>query len=172
MQLNAPQKSKAPQYWPFVGRKPRCLHKGPVRRKAYLCHGGVIVGKDGLVDVYLDKLGWYLNQSIWASAKFADMMTSSNGNIYALLDPLWGESTGDRWIHLTKASDAELWCFLWFAHEQTVEQAIETPVIWRCHRAHYDVTVMDPHMLWLSTNHWLRLTIIGWSNDIQCNSFF
>ena len=27
-----------------------------------------------------------------------------------------------------KASDAELWCFLW--SEQTVEQTTETPVIW------------------------------------------
>ena len=29
-----------------------------------------------------------------------------------------------------KASDAEFWCFLWSAPEQTVEQIIETPVIW------------------------------------------
>ena len=43
---------------------------------------------------------------------------------------LWGESTGHRWIPLTKASDAEFWCFLWPAPEQTVEQTIETPVIW------------------------------------------
>ena len=26
--------------------------------------------------------------------------------------PLWRQSTGHRWIPLTKASDAELWCFL------------------------------------------------------------
>ena len=30
---------------------------------------------------------------------------------------------------LTKASDAELWCFLWFEPEEMVEQTIETPVI-------------------------------------------
>ena len=30
----------------------------------------------------------------------------------------------------TKASDAELWCFLWSTPEQTVEQTLETPVIW------------------------------------------
>ena len=29
-----------------------------------------------------------------------------------------------------EASDAELWCFLWSASEQMVEQRIETPVIW------------------------------------------
>ena len=30
----------------------------------------------------------------------------------------------------TKASDAELWCFLWYAPEQSFEQTIETSVIW------------------------------------------
>ena len=43
---------------------------------------------------------------------------------------LFGESTGDRWIPLTKASDAELWCFLWSAPEQTVKQTVAAPVIW------------------------------------------
>ena len=36
-------------------------------------------------------------------------MMSSNGNIFSVTGPSWGES-GDRWIPLTKASDAELWC--------------------------------------------------------------
>ena len=43
----------------------------------------------------------------------SSMMTSSNGNIFRFAGPLWGEFTGHRWIPLTKASDAELWCFLW-----------------------------------------------------------
>ena len=30
------------------------------------------------------------------------------------------------WIPLTKASDAELWCFLWSVIEQTAEQTFET----------------------------------------------
>ena len=42
---------------------------------------------------------------------------------------LWGEFTGHRWIPLTKASDAELGCFLWSVPKQTAEQTIETPVI-------------------------------------------
>ena len=33
-------------------------------------------------------------------------------------------------IPLTKASEVELWCFLSSAPEQTVEQTIETLVIW------------------------------------------
>ena len=35
--------------------------------------------------------------------------------------PLLGEFTGHRRIPLTKASDAELWCFLWSTPEHTVE---------------------------------------------------
>ena len=58
------------------------------------------------------------------------MMTSPNGNIFRVTGPLWGESTGHRWIPLTKASGAELWCFLWSVPEQTAKQTIETPVIW------------------------------------------
>ena len=56
------------------------------------------------------------------------MMTSSNWNIFRITGPLCGEVTGES--PLTKASDAELWCFLWSAPERTIEQAIETPVIW------------------------------------------
>ena len=43
------------------------------------------------------------------------MMTSSNGNIFRVTGHLCGEFTGPRWIPRTKASDAELWCFLWSA---------------------------------------------------------
>ena len=55
-------------------------------------------------------------------------MTSSNGSIFRITGPLWGESTGH--IPLTKASDAELWCFLTSTPEQTVEHTLETPVTW------------------------------------------
>ena len=67
------------------------------------------------------------------------MIASSNGSIFGVTGPLCREFTGYQWITLTKASDAELWCFLWSAPEQAVEQTMETPVIWY---AHYDVTVM------------------------------
>ena len=42
-------------------------------------------------------------------------MTSSNGNIFRVTGLLCGEFTAHRRIPLTKASDAELWCFLWSA---------------------------------------------------------
>ena len=34
------------------------------------------------------------------------------------------------WIPPTKANDAELWCFLLSAPEQTIEEIIDTLVIW------------------------------------------
>ena len=57
-------------------------------------------------------------------------MTLSNGNIFCVTGFLWGEFTGHRWIPPTKASDGELWCFLWFLPEPTFEQTMEMPVIW------------------------------------------
>ena len=44
--------------------------------------------------------------------------------------PFVGEFTGHRWISRPKACDAELWCFLWSAPEQIVEQTIAALVIW------------------------------------------
>ena len=44
------------------------------------------------------------------SSKNCIMMTSSNGNIFRVTGPLYGEFTGHQWIPLTKASDVELWC--------------------------------------------------------------
>ena len=40
------------------------------------------------------------------------MMMSCHRNAFHITGPLWGESTGYRWIPLSKASDAELWWFL------------------------------------------------------------
>ena len=45
------------------------------------------------------------------------IMTSSNGNIFRITGHLCGEITGHQWIPHTKASGAELWCFLWYASE-------------------------------------------------------
>ena len=61
----------------------------------------------------------------------AIMMTSSNGNIFRVTGPLWRETTGDRWIPFTKASDAELWCFLLSTLEQYA--GFEAPLrsLWR-----------------------------------------
>ena len=51
------------------------------------------------------------------SERTCSVMMSSNGNIFRVTGPLCGEFTGHRWIPLTRASDAKLWCFLWYALE-------------------------------------------------------
>ena len=56
--------------------------------------------------------------------------------------PLCGEFAGHRRIPLTKASDAELWCFLWSELEQTVEVNNREAGDLIRHRSHYNVTVM------------------------------
>ena len=56
--------------------------------------------------------------------------------------PLCGELTGDRWIPLTKARDAEVWCFLWSAWINDWVNYHEAGDL-RRHRGHYDVIVMD-----------------------------
>ena len=53
------------------------------------------------------------------------MITSSNGSIFHITDPLCGKFTDHWWTPLTRASDAELWCFLWSAPEQSIEKTTE-----------------------------------------------
>ena len=52
---------------------------------------------------------------LWGDKPDKHMMTSSNGNSFRITGPLCGEFIGPLWIPGTKASDAELWCFLWSA---------------------------------------------------------
>ena len=70
------------------------------------------------------------------------MMTSSNGIIFRVTGSLCGEFTCHRWIPLTKASDAELWCFLWYAPWINGWVSNREAGDLRHHRAHYDVIVM------------------------------
>ena len=71
-----------------------------------------------------------------------DMMASSNGNTFRVTDHLCGEFTAHRWIPLTKASDAELWCFLWSAPWINGWINSREAGDLRRYRTHYDVIVM------------------------------
>ena len=63
-------------------------------------------------------LGWEdCSAYLYVKHLVNNMMTPSNGNIFRIIGPLCGEFTGHQWIPHTKASDAELWCFLWSAPE-------------------------------------------------------
>ena len=65
-------------------------------------------------NLLLQFIAWY---SEVLALTYHCMMTSSNGNIFRVTGHLCGEFTGPRWIPRTKASDAELLCFLWSASE-------------------------------------------------------
>ena len=90
-------------------------------------HCVIILKKMSLLWIYSGS--WPNTIGLWEIVCWF-MLASSNGNIFCVTGPLCGEFTGHRRIPLTKASDAEIWYFLWSAPEQTVEQTIETPVIW------------------------------------------
>ena len=71
------------------------------------------------------------------------MMTSSNGNIFRVTGPWCGEFTGDRWIPRTikgqwrgalRFSLICAWINGWVKNHKAGDL--------RCHRAHYDVTIM------------------------------
>ena len=81
------------------------------------------------------------------------IMTSSNGNIFRVTGPLWGEFTGHRWIPLTKASDAELlvfslicaWTNGWANHRDT-SCSLWRPsngFVWFYHRIPYTKATAD-----------------------------
>ena len=59
----------------------------------------------------------FMLSSVCLTTRDLNMLTSSNGNIFRVTGHLCREFTGHRWIPRTKASDAELWCFLWSASE-------------------------------------------------------
>ena len=93
-------------------------------------------------------------------------ITPSNGNIFRVTGPLWWESTGRRWIPLTKARDAELWCFIstnGWANDRDAGDL-------RCRRTHYGVTAMgtEPQKcswrsgLWPDTSAWSRWFVKNW----------
>ena len=99
-----------PRYWNFVWR----IHQSPVHTSAPFCYKMV----------HCRIWDWCIVGVVHRSTLLEDpmsvsliMMTSSNGNIFRVTGHLCGEFTGPQWISHAKASDAELWCFLWSATE-------------------------------------------------------
>ena len=128
------QTSSWPADWPRQDLQRRQPQSGPQRPRARglgwhrSSRGGHLSGKCWPKSYVT--LAAITDTIVWACLWAKFMMTLSNGNIFRVTGPLCGEFTGHRWIPLTKASDAELRCFLWSAPEQTFVQTIETPVIW------------------------------------------
>ena len=79
---------------------------------------------------------WFHKKCLWTKSVTSvvtcvRMMTSSNENMFRITGLLCGEFTGHRWILLTKASEAGLWCFLWsFATGAIVSKLNGSEKIW------------------------------------------
>ena len=95
-------------------------------------------------------------------------MTSSNGNIFRVTGPLWGECPSHRWSPLTKASEAELWCFLWSTNSWAINRDAR---YLRRHCAHYNATVMwlpGTRQKWSSTIKLCQRIVRGLLNIVRC----
>ena len=114
---------------PMSGKMIFILKQGPVIRISgkifYInfrtdihCRTACYVSMHSHIYTYFKILGHKdVTEAIKYYSKPVNMMTSSNGNIFRVTGHLCGKFTGPRWISRTKASDAELWCFLWFTSE-------------------------------------------------------
>ena len=81
----------------------------------------------------------YCQRMRWVSEQYP-MIISSNGNIFRITGTLCGEFTGHQWIPLTKASDADLWCFFDLRlHNGWINNWDAGGL--RRHHIHYDITV-------------------------------
>ena len=58
---------------------------------------------------YMDSEQYHNINSLKSDILYDDVIKWKH---FRVTGPLCGEFTGPRWIPLTKASDAELWCFL------------------------------------------------------------
>ena len=68
-------------------------------------------------------------------------MTSSNGNIFRITGPLWGESTGDLQRPVTRSFDV----FLDLRLNKRLGKQSRSRIFGTPWRSNYDVTVMVPH---------------------------
>ena len=93
-------------------------------------------------------VGFYIKSLHWQYHNH--MKKSSNENIFRVTGPLWGISTGDRWMPLTKARHAQLWWFFMCAWTNGWANSRHAGNLRRL-SAHCDVVVMHTRtMMWLS----------------------
>ena len=117
----------------------------------------------------------YMGKRAYSSpyAVGACMMTSSNGNFFRVTGPLWGESTGQRWIPLTKGEWRGSLMFLCCYSEQAVEQTLDKPVIrdvmtvmWSRPKAEWNASEATLHDMrkWIQRNRYEKY------NGQQCKN--
>ena len=89
-----------------------CEHSCPKQAQYITCEHSIIK----LRNMILSEFYYRLAKDYFVHAKALMhnfMVTPSNGNIFLVIGLWCGEFTGHRWIPFTKASEAELWWFLW-----------------------------------------------------------
>ena len=70
------------------------------------------------------------------------MMLSSNGNIFRVTGPLWGESNGDRWIPITRSMTQSFEVFVDLClSKQSRRRRFETPSLWRHCNDNDDISI-------------------------------
>ena len=118
--LSQHKKNQSPRYLPTMVRYFRSLlhSRGADQTGSiYWCSMREIYLFLSALTTEAPAMGMWHTERLHLKKKVKDMMTSSNGNIFRVTGHLCGEFTGPRWIPHTKASDAELWCFLWSPSE-------------------------------------------------------
>ena len=90
---------------------------------------------DILIEIYRSLVQWLGvdQETSWILSELRYWLLPINAwwlNQMETVSALLAFCAGNSPITVTKASGAELWCFLWSAPEPTVEQTMETLVIW------------------------------------------
>ena len=116
--------------------------------------------RPAIIWTYAGTFNWCITQP-WC------MMTSSNGNIFCFIGPLCREFTAHRWIPLIKASNMELWCFLWPAPEQSRCWWVEMPShsLW-CHCDGVDISGL------LCRKYIQATGLDAWASRVKCPARF
>ena len=96
-----------------------------------------------------------------------EMMTSSNGNVFHITGLCEGNALAThRWIPLTKASDAELWYFIWSAPEQTAEHGTKIT------RVLFLMDIKTGHGAHFMNDIYSIVIQIRWKNGFTIVSFY
>ena len=73
---------------------------------------------------------WYILYLYYFTLNKSCLSLSLSLETFSVLLAFWAGNSPVTSEFLTEASNAELWCFLWYAPEQTVEQTLDTLDIW------------------------------------------
>ena len=95
-------------------------------------HGyGVYIHQQNFVEINLLKFGNSTNSWVAYCWRVRLLIAMHDDVIkWKHFPRYWPYVRGTTGNPITKASDGELWCFVWSTPKHTVEQTIEAPVIW------------------------------------------